>query len=126
LFADGRREVGGRFLKNARITLGEESWNGTSAQRLSRQRHEQEANDLRVKVFVTPREGILDPPGKAVEQSLRSLGFKEVAGVKIGRYILLDIDVPTAEQARAAAQKMCEQLLANPLIEDFRLELDGG
>jgi phosphoribosylformylglycinamidine synthase len=79
---------------------------------------------LRVKVFVTPRSGILDPQGKAVEHALKSLGFKQVTEVRIGKYIVLDLDVPSAEAARAEVQKMCEQLLANPLIEDFRFEVD--
>ncbi len=79
---------------------------------------------MQVKVFVTPRAGILDPQGKAVEHALKTLGFSQVAGVKIGRYILLDIDAASEPEARAAAQKMCEQLLANPLIEDFRFEVE--
>jgi phosphoribosylformylglycinamidine synthase len=80
---------------------------------------------LQVKVFVTPRGGILDPQGKAVEHALKSLGFKGVGGVRIGKYIVLEIDAASAQEARAAAQKMCEQLLANPLIEDFRFEVEG-
>jgi phosphoribosylformylglycinamidine synthase subunit PurS len=81
---------------------------------------------LQVKVFVTPRGGILDPQGKAVEHALGSLGFKGVSGVRIGKYIVLEIDAPSAAQARASAQKMCEQLLANPVIEDFRFEVEDG
>jgi phosphoribosylformylglycinamidine synthase subunit PurS len=80
---------------------------------------------LQVKVFVTPRGGILDPQGKAVEHALKSLGFKGVGSVRIGKYIVLDVDAASAQDARAAAQKMCEQLLANPLIEDFRFEVEG-
>jgi len=80
---------------------------------------------LQVKVFVTPRGGILDPQGKAVEHALKSLGFQGVSGVRIGKYIVLEIDAASAQEARAAAQKMCEQLLANPLIEDFRFEVEG-
>ena len=80
---------------------------------------------MQVKVFVTPRGGILDPQGKAVEHALKSLGFKGVGGVRIGKYIVLEIDAASAQEARAAAQKMCEQLLANPLIEDFRFEVEG-
>jgi phosphoribosylformylglycinamidine synthase PurS subunit len=79
---------------------------------------------LQVKVFVTPRGGILDPQGKAVEHALGSLGFKGVSGVRIGKYIVLEIDAPSAEQARASAREMCEQLLANPVIEDFRFEVE--
>ena len=80
---------------------------------------------MQVKVIVTPRGGILDPQGKAVEHALKSLGFKGVGGVRIGKYIVLDIDAASAQEARAAAQKMCEQLLANPLIEDFRFEVES-
>jgi len=80
---------------------------------------------LQVKVIVTPRGGILDPQGKAVEHALKSLGFKGVGGVRIGKYIVLDIDAVSEQEARAAAQKMCEQLLANPLIEDFRFEVES-
>jgi phosphoribosylformylglycinamidine synthase subunit PurS len=79
---------------------------------------------LQVKVFVTPRGGILDPQGKAVEHALGSLGFKGVSGVRIGKYIVLEIEAASAEQARASAQEMCEQLLANPVIEDFRFEVE--
>ena len=79
-----------------------------------------------IKVFVTPRQGILDPQGRATEGALRSLGFEGVNSVRIGRYILLDIDAPTRAAAEEAAQKMCEQLLANPLIEDYRFEVEGA
>ena len=53
-----------------------------------------------VKVFVTPRKGILDPQGRAVEQSLKSLGFGGVGAVRVGRYIVLELDAPNIEQAR--------------------------
>ena len=81
---------------------------------------------MQVKVFVTPKAGILDPQGKAVEQSLKSLGFKQVGSVKVGKYIVLEVEASSADEARAAARKMCEQLLTNPLIEDFTFEVDAG
>ena len=80
---------------------------------------------MQVRVFVTPRKGILDPQGRAVESSLVSLGFKNVSGVKVGKYILLEVEARTAPEARDEAKKMCEALLANPVIEDFRFEVDG-
>jgi phosphoribosylformylglycinamidine synthase PurS subunit len=80
---------------------------------------------LQVRVFVTPRKGILDPQGRAVESSLQSLGFKNVSGVKVGKYITLEVDAPSASEARAEAKKMCEALLANPVIEDYRFEVEG-
>ncbi|HLI80950.1 MAG TPA: phosphoribosylformylglycinamidine synthase subunit PurS [Candidatus Binataceae bacterium] len=81
---------------------------------------------MQVKVFVTPRKGILDPQGRTVEHALASLGFAGVSDVKIGRYITLNIEAKTPDEARASASKMCEQLLANPNIEDFRFEIDGS
>ena len=80
---------------------------------------------MQVRVFVTPRKGILDPQGRAVESSLQSLGFKNVSGVKVGKYITLEVDARTASEARAEAKKMCEALLANPVIEDYRFEVEG-
>ena len=76
-------------------------------------------------MFVTPRQGILDPQGRAVESSLTSLGFKNVAGVKVGKYIVLEVEASSASEARDQAKKMCEALLANPVIEDYRFEVDG-
>jgi phosphoribosylformylglycinamidine synthase subunit PurS len=77
---------------------------------------------VRAKVYVMPKAGILDPAGKAIERSLHSLGFREVRGVRLGRYLELDID---GEAATAAARldDMCRQLLANGVIEDYRFEL---
>ena len=80
---------------------------------------------MQVRVFVTPRKGILDPQGRAVESSLQSLGFKNVSTVKVGKYITLEIEARTASEARDEAKKMCKALLANPVIEDYRFEVDG-
>ena len=81
---------------------------------------------MQVKVFVTPRKGILDPQGRAVEQSLKNLGFANASAVRVGRFITLSLDAASAEDARAMAKAMCEQLLANPLIEDYRFEVEGS
>lgn len=77
---------------------------------------------MQVKVFVTPRKGILDPQGRTVEHALASLGFAGVSDVKIGRYITLNIDAKTEGEAKAQVSKMCEQLLANSNIEDFEIK----
>jgi phosphoribosylformylglycinamidine synthase subunit PurS len=79
---------------------------------------------LLVKVFVTPRKGILDPQGRAVEQSLKTLGFAGVAAVRVGRYIVLELDAPNVEQARQTVRQMCGQLLTNPNIEDYTFEIE--
>jgi len=72
-------------------------------------------------VLVRPKAGILDPQGQAVERALPALGFDGVTGVHVGR--LIELDVPDPERLG----EMCERLLANPLIEDYEIQLqDGG
>ena len=81
---------------------------------------------MRATVLVRPKGGILDPQGEAVERSLRQLGFP-VGDARVGRVIDLDVDAATAEDANAQVEKMCERLLANPLIESYEIEVaDGG
>jgi len=70
---------------------------------------------VRARVLIRPKEGILDPQGKAVERSLPALGFDGVSEVRIGRLVELETD------DRDALPALCEQLLANPLIEDFEI-----
>jgi phosphoribosylformylglycinamidine synthase subunit PurS len=77
---------------------------------------------VRATVLVRPKEGILDPQGQAVESSLRQLGFP-VGEARIGRVVDLELAATDADQARAEVERMCEQLLANPLIESFEIEL---
>ena len=79
-----------------------------------------------IKVFVTPKRGILDPQGRAVEQSLKSLGFARVDGVRVGKYIALEIDASSVQEAEGTLKRMCEQLLANTVIEDYRFEVEAG
>jgi len=80
---------------------------------------------MKATVLVRPKPGILDPEGQAVESSLRHLGF-EVSDARIGR--LVDIEVATDDKTEALTQieRMCEQLLANPLIESYTVLLDGA
>ncbi len=78
---------------------------------------------MRVRVFVTLKEGVLDPQGKAVENSLHSLGFASVSEVRMGKYLELQVDAAGAEDAERQTRRMCEKLLANPVIEDYRFEV---
>ena len=78
---------------------------------------------MRVRVFVTLKKGVLDPQGKAVENSLHSLGFTSVSGVRMGKYLELQVDADGAEAAEGQTRRMCEKLLANPVIEDYRFEV---
>jgi phosphoribosylformylglycinamidine synthase PurS subunit len=75
---------------------------------------------MRATVIVRPKDGILDPQGQAVESSLRQLGFA-VADVRVGRVVDVDVAAESAGAARAQLERMCEQLLANPLIESFEV-----
>ena len=77
---------------------------------------------MRVTVLVRPKAGILDPQGEAVENSLRQLGFP-VGEARVGRVIDLDVDAATTDEARGAIERMCERLLANPLIEIYEIEV---
>ena len=77
----------------------------------------------KVKVYITPKKGVLDPQGKAVESSLHSLGYKDVNDLQIGRYIELELDGQDIKKAEKQVKEMCQKLLANPVIEDFRYEV---
>ncbi len=73
-------------------------------------------------VLVRPKAGILDPQGEAVESALGHLGFA-VSGARVGKVIDLDVQAGDAAEARAQVERMCEQLLANPLIESYEIEV---
>jgi phosphoribosylformylglycinamidine synthase PurS subunit len=77
---------------------------------------------MRAVVLVRPKPGILDPQGQAVGGSLRQLGFR-VDEARVGRVVDLEVEAASAEEGRAAVERMCEELLANPLIETFEIEL---
>jgi phosphoribosylformylglycinamidine synthase len=80
---------------------------------------------MRATVLVRPKEGILDPQGEAVQSSLRQLGFS-VGQARVGRVIDLDLAAESPAAARLEIERMCERLLANPLIESFDIELQDG
>jgi phosphoribosylformylglycinamidine synthase len=75
----------------------------------------------RVSIHITPRKGLLDPQGKAVEGALHSLGFKDVSEVHVGRHMTIETAAGSADDAKASVRKMCEKLLANPVTEDFEI-----
>ena len=77
---------------------------------------------MKATVLVRPKRGILDPQGQAVESSLRQLGFA-VGEARVGRVVDLEVDSNDPAGARAEVERMCEQLLANPLIESYEIEL---
>ena len=75
---------------------------------------------MRATVLVRPKPGILDPQGEAVQSSLRQLGF-QVGEARVGRVVDLELENGDPEHARAELERMCEQLLANPLIESYEI-----
>ena len=78
---------------------------------------------MKATVLIRPKEGILDPQGDAVRHSLQKLGF-DVHAVRVGRVVDLDVEADDDDGARAEIQRMCEELLANPLIESFEIRLE--
>jgi phosphoribosylformylglycinamidine synthase subunit PurS len=77
---------------------------------------------MKATVIVRPKQGILDPQGQAVEDSLRHLGFS-VGEARVGRVVDLEVETLDAAQARTEVERMCEQLLANTLIESYEIEI---
>jgi phosphoribosylformylglycinamidine synthase subunit PurS len=80
----------------------------------------------RVAIDVMLKEGILDPQGKTVEESLPSLGFEGVSGVRIGKHIALEIEAPSREDLERQIEEMSRRFLSNPVIEDFTFRIDDG
>jgi len=78
---------------------------------------------MKATVLVRPKPGILDPQGAAVVSALDHLGF-EVTAARVGKVVDLEVDATDAAEAKAKVEKMCEQLLANPLIESYEVEIE--
>lgn len=78
---------------------------------------------FRSEIKITLREGILDVQGKTVENALHSMGMPEIGHVRIGKYVTTEIEANTKEEAHEIIDKACKQLIANPIIEDYSIEL---
>ena len=78
---------------------------------------------MKVKIYITLKEGIHDPQGQAVQQSLQTLGFEMVQNVRMGKLVEVDLKDMTNDAAEAIIKSMCKKLLANVVIEDFRYEI---
>lgn len=78
---------------------------------------------IKATVYVTIKQNVLDPQGNAVQGALHSMGFQEVGKVRIGKYMELELDTQDRLEAEKRVKAMCEKLLANTVIEDYRFEL---
>ncbi len=80
---------------------------------------------MKARVHITPKQGVLDPQGNAIAHALAGLGFDGVGAVRQGKVIELDLDESDAETARATVEAMCVKLLANTVIEDYEISIEG-
>tara|TARA_B100000214_G_scaffold156077_1_gene111919 strand:+ start:4 stop:237 length:234 start_codon:yes stop_codon:yes gene_type:complete len=76
---------------------------------------------MKIKVVVTLKNGVLDPQGKAIQQTLNGMGYSNIEGVRQGKYFDLEIAEKDEAKAKATAEEMCKKLLANLVIEDFKI-----
>ena len=76
---------------------------------------------MKIKVIVTLKSGVLDPQGKAIQQTLNGMGFANVKDVRQGKYFDIDINENNEQKAKLAAEEICKKLLANQVIEDFKI-----
>ena len=81
--------------------------------------------NFRAEVVITPREGVLDTQGKAVEKTLINLGFKGVSEVRVGRIVTMDMEAADEAAARETAESICQDLLANDLIETYKIIIEA-
>jgi len=81
-------------------------------------------DEMIARVFVTLKPGVLDPAGKAVQEGLRSLGYRDVQEVRLGKYLELTLESSDRTAARARVEEMCRKLLANTVVENFRVEIE--
>jgi len=79
---------------------------------------------LNAKVYVTLKKGVLDPQGKAVQHSLGSLGYNSVEDVRLGKFVEVKLNETDKEKAKVMLTEMCEKLIANTVIEDFRYDIE--
>ena len=79
---------------------------------------------MKAKVYITLKKGVLDPQGKAVCGALESMGYKEVKSLSIGKFIEVELDVSSKGNTEKRLKEMCERLLANTVVEDYKVEIE--
>ena len=79
---------------------------------------------MKAKIYITFKDGVLDPQGKAVHHALKDLGYNEVSGIQMGKYLELTMDGVSGEEAEIRVTEMCEKLFANTVIESYRFTIE--
>lgn len=79
---------------------------------------------MKARVFVTLKPSVFDPQGQTIAEALHSMGYQGVGDVRQGKYFELELDVPSADKARTLAAEVADKLLANPVIESYRVEVE--
>ncbi|MFL6374466.1 MAG: phosphoribosylformylglycinamidine synthase subunit PurS [Pyrinomonadaceae bacterium] len=80
---------------------------------------------MKAKVYVTLKSSVLDPQGKAIHNSVESLGYRNISDIRQGKYFEVAFDAANESDARAAAERLAKDVLANPVIEDYRVEIES-
>jgi len=78
---------------------------------------------LQVKIFITLKNGVVDPQGITIKGALKSLGYEGIANVRLGKYIQMELNSKSREEVEKDIEGMCDKLLANPVIENYRYEI---
>jgi len=81
-------------------------------------------SDMKAKIIITPKKAVLDPQGKTVQSALEHMGHKDIKAVHVGKYLEIELDGNDKESARKQLDAACHKFLSNPVIEDYKLEIE--
>jgi phosphoribosylformylglycinamidine synthase subunit PurS len=81
-------------------------------------------NAMKAKIIITPKKAVLDPQGKTVQSALAHIGYTGIGDVRMGKYLEIELDGTDRERARQQIDEACHKILSNPVIEDYRFELE--
>ena len=79
---------------------------------------------MKAKIIITPKKAVLDPQGKTVQSALEHMGYRDIGAVHVGKYLEIDLAGADRETARKQIDEACHRFLSNPVIEDYRLEIE--
>lgn len=82
------------------------------------------ANNYHARIYITLRSSVLDPAGTAVQSGIKQMGYPDVEGVRIGKYVEMNLQARNEAEAKTQLDSICDRLLANPVIENYRFEIE--